>query len=74
MKSIKFKEPKIIYEIVGKNSDGDWETIKNNLKTLDEAKTIAKSKIRSNNYTTIDINLIIDDDLIGTYDPDGNEK
>lgn len=74
MKSIKFNEPKIIYEVVGKNSDGDWETIKNNLKTLDEAKTIAKSKIRSNNYTTIDINLIIDDDLIGTYDPDGNEK
>ena len=74
MRSIKFREPKIIYEVVGKNSDGDWETIKNNLKTLSEAKKIAKSKIRSNNYTAIDINLIIDDDLIGTYDPDGNER
>lgn len=74
MRSIKFREPKIIYEVVGKNSDGDWETIKNNLKTLSEAKKIAKSKIRSNNYTAIDINLIIDDDLVGTYDPDGNER
>lgn len=74
MRSIKFNEPKIMYEVVGKNSDGDWETIKNNLKTLDEARTIAKSKIRSKGYTTIDINLIIDDDLVGTYDPDGNER
>lgn len=74
MRSIKFREPKIIYEVVGKNSDGDWETIKNNLKTLSEAKKIAKSKIRSNNYTAIDINLIIDDDLVGTYDPDGIER
>lgn len=74
MRSIKFREPKIIYEVVGKNSDGDWETIKNNLKTLSEAKKIAKSKIRSNDYTTIDINLIVDDDLVGTYDPDGNER
>lgn len=74
MRSIKFVEPKIIYEVVGKNSDGDWETIKNNLKTLDEARIIAKDKIRSNDYTTIDINLIIDDDLTGTYDPDGNER
>lgn len=74
MRSIKFNEPKIIYEVVGKNYDGDWETIKNDLKTLDEARTIAKSKIRSKGYTTIDINLIIDDDLVGTYDPDGNER
>lgn len=74
MRSIKFREPKIIYEVVGKNSDGDWETIKNNLKTLSEAKKIAKSKIRSNNYTAIDINLIIDDDLIETYDINGKVK
>ena len=71
MKSIKFKEPKIIYEVVGKNSDGDWETIKSNIKTLYEARIIAKSKIRSDYYTTIDINLIIDDDLVETYDTDG---
>lgn len=71
MKSIKFREPKIIYEVVGKNSDGDWETIKSNIKTLDEARIIAKSKIRSDYYTTIDINLIIDDDLVETYDTDG---
>ena len=72
MKKIEFKEPKIIYEVVGKNSDGDWETIKNNIKTLEEARAIAKNKIQE--FITIDINLIIDDDLVGTYDPDGNER
>lgn len=71
MRSIQFREPKIIYEVVGKNSDGDWETIKSNIKTLGEARIIAKSKIRSDYYTTIDINLIIDDDLVETYDTDG---
>ena len=72
MKSIKFREPKIIYEVVGKNSDGDWETIKCNIRTLEEARIIAKKQIKK--FTTIDINLIIDDDLVGTYDPDGNER
>lgn len=72
MRSIKFNEPKIIYEVVGKNSDGDWETIKSNIKTLEEARKIAKNKIQE--FITIDINLIIDDDLVGTYDPDGNER
>lgn len=72
MRSIKFNEPKIMYEVVGKNSDGDWETIKNNIKTLEEARKIAKNKIQE--FITIDINLIIDDDLVGTYDPDGNER
>ena len=33
MKSIKFKGPKIMYEVVGKNSDGDWETVKTKIKT-----------------------------------------
>ena len=72
MKSIKFNEPKIIYEVVGKNSDEDWETIKNNIKTLEEARKIAKREIKNKDWITIDINLIIDDDLVGTYDPDGN--
>lgn len=72
MKSIKFNEPKIIYEVVGKNADGDWETIKTNIKTLEEAKTIAKKQMKK--FTMIDINLIIDNDLVGTYDPYGNVK
>ena len=69
MKKIEFKKPKIIYEVVGKNSDGDWETIKCNIRTLEEARTIAKKQMKE--FTTIDINLIIDDDLVETYDTDG---
>lgn len=71
MRTIKFNEPKMRYEVVGKNSDGDWETIENNMKTLEEAITTAK-KQDTTKWTTIDINLIIDDDLVGTYDLDGN--
>ena len=74
MKSIKFVEPKIIYEVVGKNTDGDWETLKSPIKILEEAVEYAHKILKETEYTfnNVDINLIIDDDLTGTYDPDGN--
>lgn len=74
MKSIKFVEPKIIYEVVGKNADGDWETLKSPVKTLEEAVEYAHKILEETDYifNNIDINMIIDDDLTGTYDPDGN--
>ena len=73
MKSIKFSKPKIIYEVVGKSSNGDWETI-DYYKTLNAAQERAKRVEKQNKYPTIDINLIIDDDLVETYDIDGNPR
>lgn len=58
------------YEIVGKNQDGDWETIKDNIKTLKQAVKMCRS-ISKDEWTTIDINLIIDDDLKETYNENG---
>ena len=72
MKSIKFKGPKIMYEVVGKNSDGDWETVKTKIKTLEEARTIAKKQTKE--FIMININLIIDDDLVETYDVNGKTR
>lgn len=69
MKKNEFKKPKIIYEVIGRNQDGDWETIKCSLRSLKEARKVAKKQIKE--FTTIDINLIIDDDLTETYDIDG---
>jgi hypothetical protein len=59
-----------VYEIVGKNIDGDWETIKDNIKTLSQAIKKA-NKINNQEWQCIDINLIIDDDLKETYDKNG---
>ena len=74
MKSIKFIEPKIIYEVVGKNTNGDWGILKSPVKTLEEAVEYAHKILERTNYTfnNVDINMIIDDDLTGKYDPDGN--
>jgi hypothetical protein len=58
------------YEVVGKDDNDDWETIQNSIKTLKEAIKIAKKQDRKV-YKTIDINLIIDDDLTETYDENG---
>lgn len=59
------------YEIVGKDLNGDWETIFDNIKTLKQAMAKAK-KINSEEWEYIDINLIINDDLVETYDKNGN--
>ena len=74
MKTIKFNEPKVIYEVVGKNSDGDWETIENKAKTLEAARERAKEEITKEKWISIDINLIIDNDLIETYDENGKVR
>ena len=61
------------YEVIGKDDNGDWSTIKSPVKTLKEAVKIAK-KQNNNIYCTIDINLIIDDDLTETYDENGKVR
>lgn len=61
------------YEVIGKNLDGDWETIKWGIKTKSEAMRIAR-KEDSSKWEIIDINLIIDDDLKETYDKNGEVK
>lgn len=58
------------YEVIGKNQNDDWETIKSNIKTKTEAVKIAK-KQKNSDWKIIDINLIIDDDLKETYDKNG---
>lgn len=58
------------FEIVGKNLDGDWETIENNIKTLKQAINKCK-KINKEEWLSIDINLIVDNDLTETYDANG---
>lgn len=61
------------YEVIGKDENGDWWTIKSPVKTLKEAIKIAKQP--SNKiYWIIDINLIIDDDLKETYDENGKVR
>lgn len=62
-----------IYEVIGKNKDGDWETIKYGIKTKLEAIKMAK-KQNEKDWETIDINLIVDDDLKETYDKNGNVR
>lgn len=59
------------YEIVGKNKDGDWETIDNSSKSLKGAMSKCK-KINKEKWIDIDINLIIDNSLEETYDINGN--
>jgi hypothetical protein len=59
------------YEIAGKDLNGDWETIFDDIKTLKQAMAKAK-KINSEEWEYIDINLIINDDLVETYDKNGN--
>jgi len=61
------------YEIVGKNKDGDWETIESELKTLRQAINKAK-KINVKDWIYIDINLIVNDDLTETYDINGKVR
>jgi hypothetical protein len=58
------------YEVIGKDENDDWETIREPIITLKEAIKIAK-KQNIKVYKTIDINLIIDDDLTETYDENG---
>ena len=60
------------YEVVGKDYNGDWVTIKSPLKSLKVALDIAKKQ--KNYYDVIDINLIIDDDLTETYDINGKVR
>lgn len=58
------------YEVIGKNFDDDWETIKLDIKTKTEAIKIARQQDKKN-WKIIDINLIVDDDLKETYDQNG---
>ena len=58
------------YEVIGKDNNGDWDTIKYPIKTLKEAIKIAKKQDKEK-YQIIDINLIINDDLTETYDENG---
>ena len=58
------------YEVIGKDDNEDWITIKSPIKTLKGAIKIAQKQDKKI-YTTIDINLIIDDDLTETYDENG---
>jgi len=58
------------YEVIGKDNNGDWNTIKHPIKTLKEAIKIAKKQDKEK-YQIIDINLIINDDLIETYNENG---
>lgn len=63
-----------IYEIIGKNLEVDgWETIAT-AKTLKQAIKIAKKNEFKYGYQWIDINLIIDNDLIETFDLNGNVR
>lgn len=63
-----------IYEIIGKNLEVDgWETIATT-KTLKQAIKIAKKNESKYGYQWIDINLIIDNDLIETFDLNGNVR
>lgn len=61
------------YEVIGKNMDDDWETIKSGIKTKSQAIAIAKKQDTSK-WQTIDINLIIDNDLKETYDKNGKVR
>lgn len=60
------------YEIVGKNLNGDWETIFDNIKTLKQAMAKA-NKLDETEWEYIDINLIINDDLTETYNKNGEK-
>lgn len=64
---------KRIYEVIGKDQNEDWFTIKSEIKTLKEAIKIAKKQSKEE-YTIIDINLIINDDLTETYDENGKVR
>ena len=66
---VKMKE----YEVIGKNMDDDWETIKWGIKTKKQAMTIAKKQDKAK-WQIIDINLIVDDDLKETYDKNGKVR
>lgn len=61
------------YEVIGKNMDDDWETIKSKIKTKKQAVLIAKTQDITK-WQIIDINLIIDDDLKETYDKNGKVR
>ena len=62
-----------VYEVVGKDYNDDWFTIKSGIKTKREAIRIAK-KQDEKEYQTVDINLIIDDDLKETYGKNGKVR
>ena len=61
------------YEIAGKNLNEDWETIADSFKTLKQAINFCK-KINKEEWSDIDINLIVDDDLKETYDTNGKVR
>lgn len=59
------------YEVVAKDLELDgWETIATT-KTLKQAMEIAQENEKKYGYEWIDINLIIDNNLVETYDMKG---
>lgn len=68
------------YEVVGKDFTVDgWETLKET-KTINQAINYIKKNVNVDKYTDdnndvwLDINLIINDDLIETYDLNGKVR
>lgn len=68
------------YEVVGKDFTVDgWETLKET-KTIDQAISYIKKNVNVDKYTDdnnevwLDINLIVNDDLIETYDINGKVR
>ena len=68
------------YDIAGKNFDYEcWETL-GETNTLKQAIQFIKKNVDLKSYTDedgivwIDINLLIDDDLIETYDMNGKKR
>lgn len=68
------------YEVVGKDFTVDgWETLKET-KTINQAISYIKKNVNVDKYTDdnnevwLDINLIVNDDLIETYDINGKVR
>ncbi len=61
------------YQVVAKDKWGDWDTIADELKTKKEAMAIAK-KLDNKKWVSIDIYLIIDEDLKETFDKNGKVR
>lgn len=61
------------YEVIGRDLNGDWNTIYSPIKTKKDAIRIAQEE-DSYLWEVIDINLIEDDDLKETYDKYGKVR
>lgn len=68
------------YEVIGKDFTVDgWETLKET-KTINQAISYIKKNVNVDKYTDdnnevwLDINLIVNDDLIETYDINGKVR